>query len=117
MLLTLTGGGCILGGCAQKDNWDGQPDPNLAQRIMKRCVDLCPKLTGGRGVEHLSVVRHGVGLRPYRQGGPRVERERINGKWVVHNYGHGSYGYQTSYGTAQAAVKLIEEAVREKARL
>lgn len=31
------GGGCILGGCLQKDNWESQPDPNLAVRIMKRC--------------------------------------------------------------------------------
>lgn len=29
---------------------------------MKRAVDLCPSLTGGKGIEHLSIIRHGVRL-------------------------------------------------------
>ena len=111
------GGGTLLGGCYQKGNWDPHPDLNLALRIMKRAVDLCPALTNGRGIEHLSIVRHGVGLRPVRVGGTRIEKERINGAWVVHNYGHGGYGYQTSYGCSQAVVKLVEEVVRARPKL
>ncbi|KAI9827183.1 MAG: hypothetical protein M1832_005320 [Thelocarpon impressellum] len=106
------GGGTILGGSYQKNNWDPQPDPHLAARIMARAVALCPALTRGRGVEALDVVRHGVGLRPYRAGGIRLERETIGGVEVVHNYGHGGYGYQSSYGCAYAAVRLVEEALR-----
>ncbi|KAK4544917.1 hypothetical protein LTR36_003822 [Oleoguttula mirabilis] len=117
------GGGCILGGCMQKDRWESQPDPNLAIRIMKRCVELCPDLVPeGKGIEALDVVRHGVGLRPMRTGGIRVEREVISGLGgeevnVVHNYGHGGYGYQASYGASQAAERLVEEALQPKARL
>lgn len=117
------GGGCVLGGCLQKDNWESQVDPNLAIRIMKRCVELCPKLVPeGKGVEALSIVRHGVGLRPMRMGGIRVERGVVKGPdgkavSVVHNYGHGGYGYQTSYGAARAAERLVEEALGSKARL
>jgi hypothetical protein len=103
------GGGCILGGSFQQHNWESQPDPNLAVRIMKRCVDLCPDLTDGKGIEHLSIIRHGVGLRPLRAAGPRVERERIEGVDVVHQYGHGGYGYQASYGSAKEAVRLVKE--------
>ena len=110
-----------MGGCLQKNNWDSQPDPNLAVRIMKRCVELVPALTDGKGTEGLSIIRHGVGLRPMREGGPRVEKEKISGIWVVHQYGHGGYGYQSSYGSAKAAAQLVEkiakEAAREKARL
>jgi D-amino-acid oxidase len=84
---------------------------------MKRCVELQPELTGGKGVEALDIVRHGVGLRPMRNGGPRVEKERIDGVHVVHNYGHGGYGYQSSFGTAEEAVRLIAEALKEKAKL
>lgn len=62
-------------------------------------------------------MRHGVGLRPMRKGGPRVGKERIRGVWTVHNYGHGGYGYQASYGSADAAVCLVDEIVREKAKL
>ena len=84
---------------------------------MKRAVDLCPSLTGGKGIEHLSVIRHSVGLRPLRDGGPRLEKEKIADTWVVHNYGHGGYGYQCSYGCSQVAMKLIEEAVMARPRL
>jgi len=111
------GGGCILGGCLQVGNWESQPDPNLAIRIMKRCVDLCPALTGGKGIEHLCIIRHGVGLRPMREGGPRVEKEIIGGVWVVHQYGHGGYGYQASYGSANMTLKLVQECMSQKARL
>lgn len=111
------GGGTVLGGCYQKGNWESQPDPNLAIRIMKRCVEICPQLTGGRGIEHLDIIRHGVGLRPVREGGARVDKERIGGVWVVHNYGHGGAGYQSSYGCAQDVVKLVAEALSAKAQL
>lgn len=104
------GGGTIIGGSYQKGNWDGQPDPNLAIRIMKRAVEMCPELTNGKGIEHLDIIRHGVGLRPVREGGNRIEKEKINGVWVVHNYGAGGAGYQCSYGCAQAAVDLVDEA-------
>lgn len=112
------GGGCILGGCMQRHNWESQPDPNLANRIMKRCVELCPDLVQqGKGVEGLSIVRHGVGLRPMREGGIRVEMELINGVPVVHNYGHGGYGYQTSYGAAEAVNTLVEQTLQQRASL
>lgn len=104
------GGGCVLGGCLQAHNWESQPDPNLAVRIMKRAVQLCPQLVAeGQGIEGLSVIRHGVGLRPMRKGGPRVEEERVGKVRVVHNYGHGGYGYQTSYGAAEKVVGLVGE--------
>lgn len=86
-------------------------------RIMKRAVELCPALTGGKGIEHLDIIRQGVGLRPLRLDGVRLEKERINGVRVVHNYGHGGYGYQSSYGCAQVAVKLVEDALRDQAKL
>ncbi|ETN45548.1 uncharacterized protein HMPREF1541_09380 [Cyphellophora europaea CBS 101466] len=111
------GGGTILGGSYQKGNWESQVDPSLAVRIMKRAVGICPALTGGKGIEHLDIVRHGVGLRPVREGGTRIEKEKIEGVWVVHNYGAGGAGYQSSYGCAQAAVKLVEQALEAKSRL
>jgi len=32
--------------------------------------------------------------------------------WVVHNYGHGGYGYQSSYGCASRVVGLVGECLR-----
>ena len=89
------GGGTVLGGCLQAGSWESQPDPNLAVRIMKRAVELCPKLVPeGKGIEALSVIRHGVGLRPMRKGGIRVDKDSIvgpdgNAIKVVHSIGHG----------------------------
>ena len=51
-------------------------------------MELAPELTGGKGVEALDIVRHNVGLRPSRIGGPRVEVEDLSGVGlVIHNYG------------------------------
>lgn len=112
------GGGTILGGTYQKGNAESQVDPNQALRIMKRAVEICPALTGGKGIEALSVVRHGVGLRPVRTKGVRLEKEKVDGAgWVVHNYGHGGWGYQGSYGCSERVVELVDEVLRPKAKL
>ena len=117
------GGGTILGGCLQANNWESQPDPNLAIRIMKRCIEYNPQLVPeGKGIEALSIIRHGVGLRPMRNGGIRVELGHVQSRGgrkttLIHNYGHGGYGYQTSYGCANAVERLVLEAMQEKSKL
>ncbi|KAK1143720.1 D-amino acid oxidase [Aspergillus melleus] len=111
------GGGTILGGSYQQGDWNPQVDPNLAVRIMKRAVQMCPQLTDGEGIEKLDIIRHAVGLRPVRAGGTRIEKEKIGDTWVVHNYGAGGAGYQSSYGCAQDAVKLVSDALGRQARL
>ncbi|KAK9476884.1 hypothetical protein V1514DRAFT_310452 [Lipomyces japonicus] len=105
-IMSRPGGGTILGGSYQAGNWSGIVDPNLAQRIISRCTALCPELVQNGPVD---IIRHGVGLRPSRRGGPRVEFETIDGVGkVVHNYGAGGAGYQSSYGMADAVVKLVD---------
>ncbi|KAK3324556.1 D-amino-acid oxidase-like protein [Cercophora scortea] len=103
------GGGTVIGGTYQKGNWDGNPDWNTAVRIMQRAIELLPGLADGKGIEGLSIVRHGVGLRPGREGGVRIEKEVIDGTWVVHNYGHAGWGYQGSYGCAERVLELVDE--------
>lgn len=115
MMTRAAGGGTIIGGSYQKNQWDPLPDPNLAVRIMKRAVDLCPQLVKeGQGIEGLDIIRHGVGLRPLREGGTRIEAEKIDGVSVVHNYGHGGFGYQASYGCAAEAVRLVDDVLQRK---
>ncbi|KAH8698607.1 D-amino-acid oxidase [Talaromyces proteolyticus] len=111
------GGGTILGGCYQVGNWNAFPDPDLAESIKKGCLALYPELTQGKGVEELSVIRHGVGFRPLRPQGVRIETERVKGTLVVHNYGHGGWGYQSSYGSAAAVDLLVEREVKLNAKL
>lgn len=93
------GGGTILGGSYELGNFDSNPDPNVAARIMQRVVEACPELADNKGVKGLSVVRHAVGFWPHRVCGARVEKEQLNsGTWIIHNYGHDSWGYIASYG-------------------
>ncbi|KAH6876089.1 D-amino acid oxidase-like protein [Alternaria rosae] len=109
MMTRAVGGGTVLGGTMQSGNWESQPDPNIASRIMKRAVSISPELTDGKGPEYLDVIRHGVGLRPGREAGVRLEKERVDGVWVVHNYGHAGWGYQGSFGCAEEVVDLVGE--------
>lgn len=115
------GGGTVLGGTYQRGNWDSQPDPATALRIMQRSIGNAPELlrgTGKKDITGLDIVRHAVGFRPYREGGVRIEKERMaDGSWVVHNYGHSGWGYQGSYGSAEEAVGLVREVSRERAKL
>ncbi|PKX97409.1 FAD-dependent oxidoreductase [Aspergillus novofumigatus IBT 16806] len=117
MMTRAAGGGTVIGGSYQKNQWDPLPDPNLAVRIMKRAVALCPQLVKeGQGIEGLDIIRHGVGLRPLREGGTRIEAEKIEGVTVVHNYGHGGFGYQASYGCAAEAVRLVDDVLQRKSK-
>jgi D-amino-acid oxidase len=106
-------GGVILGGCRQKDNWDGEVDLDFAEVIKKRCCALVPEL--GKP-EELRVIKHGVGFRRKelslprvliesqadsitagREGGARIETEKINDRLVIHSYGAGGTGFQASW--------------------
>ncbi|KAH7121860.1 FAD dependent oxidoreductase [Dactylonectria estremocensis] len=101
-------GGIVLGGCREDGNWDGKVNPDFALEIMKRCCALAPEL--GRP-EDLKVIKHGVGLRPNRKGGPRIEVEKQSEGLVVHNYGASGAGYQASWGMAEHGVNLLMESL------
>ncbi|KAI1810109.1 FAD dependent oxidoreductase [Poronia punctata] len=103
------GGGTVLGGTYSKGEWESQPNANQAVRIMRRVIEMMPDITNGRGIDGFDIVRHAVGLRPYREGGVRIEKEKIGDTWVVHNYGHAGWGYQGSYGCAEDVVTLVDE--------
>jgi D-amino-acid oxidase len=51
------------------------------------------------------VIRTIAGLRPFRPSGFVVRGEKLDGKTVIHNYGHGGAGITLSWGTSQLAVE------------
>lgn len=113
LMTRAAGGGTVLGGTYQRGSWGAEPDPETEKRIIRRCLALSPALAQG-GVDSVKVIRSGVGLRPYREGGVRVEADLESlgdgGKsLLVHNYGHAGWGYQGSYGCAERVVQLIDE--------
>lgn len=60
------------------------------------------------------VVKETVGLRPFRKNGFRVEREELDSKTIVHNYGHGGSGWSLSWGTGNLAADLAQATGEKK---
>jgi hypothetical protein len=65
-------GTVLLGGTYQANDWDTSYDEITAQGIFARCAALEPSLLEK---DKVRVLSHNVGLRPAREGGPRVEAE------------------------------------------
>jgi D-amino-acid oxidase len=51
------------------------------------------------------IIRTVVGLRPYRPGGFVLQTTVVDGKPIIHNYGHGGAGITLSWGCAQLAAE------------
>lgn len=102
-------GGTIIGGCFLVDQWSNKEDKTITQRILGRAVRFIPQLIdpASGNPDHLEVVKVNVGLRPFREGGPRIERDKKR-SWLIHAYGAGGGGYQGSYGFAQEVAGLVK---------
>ncbi|SHH68297.1 FAD-dependent oxidoreductase [Streptomyces sp. 3214.6] len=94
-------GRLLLGGTAEDDAWSLEPDPKVAEAIVRRCAALRPEVAGAR------ILGHRVGLRPVRHA-VRLERAELpDGRPVVHHYGHGGAGVTVAWGCAQEAAELV----------
>lgn len=100
----------ILGGYLQKDDWTHDTFSEQTQSILQRTTALFPEILLknplGPNISDLEILRVAAGLRPSRHGGVRIEKEVVDGKLLIHNYGAGGYGYQSGLGMADKAVKL-----------
>ena len=95
---------CILGGTDDKDDWNLNVDEKQARKILDRCA----RLSGGaRGA---AVLEHMVGLRPCRDEGVRLDAERVSGRLIIHNYGHGGSGFTISWGCADEVLSELAKA-------
>ncbi|MET9119651.1 FAD-dependent oxidoreductase [Streptomyces longwoodensis] len=94
-------GRLLLGGTAEEDAWSTEPDPAVAEAIVRRCAALRPEVAGAR------VLEHRVGLRPARPA-VRLEHGTLpDGRPVVHHYGHGGAGVTVAWGCAEEAAGLV----------
>jgi glycine/D-amino acid oxidase-like deaminating enzyme len=55
------------------------------------------------------IIRATVGLRPHRPSGFVLRAEKLDGKTLIHNFGHGGAGMSLSWGTGQMAAELALE--------
>ena len=70
-----------------------------------RCAEVEPRFAGA------SVLEVQVGLRPEREEGVHLAVQEVDGAVCVHNVGHGGSGVSQSWGTAQAALALLDDAL------
>ncbi|GAA0565391.1 FAD-dependent oxidoreductase [Paractinoplanes ferrugineus] len=89
----------VLGGTFEAGRGDLEPDPAQAAAIVRRCTALVPELAGAR------VLAERIGLRPCRDGGPRVEIDPADPR-LIHAYGHGGAGMTLSWGCADEVANL-----------
>ena len=91
----------VLGGTAQRGDWD----PNIREKdteyILSKCEALWPEL------DRTKIVGQAVGLRPSRYE-VRLEQENIDSRTIIHNYGHGGAGVTLSWGCADEVVRLLK---------
>jgi D-amino-acid oxidase len=91
----------LLGGTAQEGDWDRQPRHEIAERILRDCYAVHPRLRGAR------IVAERVGLRPCRPE-VRLEAETLpGGRTLWHNYGHGGAGVTLSWGCAREITEAV----------
>jgi D-amino-acid oxidase len=89
----------VLGGTAEDHVYDTRIDAASAASIRAHCERLNPL------VSNAPARAHKVGIRPCRPS-VRLERERLDGMPVVHNYGHGGAGVTLSWGCADEVASL-----------
>jgi len=95
-------GHVVLGGTLVEDDDNLEPTPALAEEILRRCIEVEPRL------RQAQVRGHQVGLRPMRPS-VRLEAEQVSDARCVHNYGHGGSGVTLSWGCAREAAALLTD--------
>jgi D-amino-acid oxidase len=101
MYVVSRAGDCVLGGCdVTSDTFAASRDEAAA--ILRRCA-----VVEGCGDVRVNSVE--VGIRPIRDSGVCLRAMVVNGRTVVHNYGHGGAGFTLSWGCAQDVVAFVGE--------
>jgi len=94
---------CVLGSTAERGVESLAADEETTRSILARCRALEPRLAP----TPLGVA---VGLRPGRRE-IRLEREELDRRPLVHDYGHGGCGVTLSWACAEDATALVREAL------
>jgi D-amino-acid oxidase len=98
----------LLGGTNEEGNWDTDPKPEVAKRIVAGCAAIEPRLHG------VEILGHRVGLRPLRPE-VRLESEPFGSASPAglpqtvlwHNYGHGGAGISMAWGCAAEITRAV----------
>ena len=92
----------VLGGTAQIGDWGLDIREEDNEEILRKAEALWP------GLDRSKIVGYAVGLRPSRTE-VRLESEKVDGRLVIHNYGHGGAGVTLSWGCAEEVASLVAQ--------
>ncbi len=90
----------VLGGTAQINDWSMEIREEDTEDILIKCESLWPEL------DREKIIGVSVGLRPSRNE-VRLEKESIEEKIIIHNYGHGGSGVTLSWGCADEVIEIL----------
>lgn len=92
----------VCGGISIPDRWDTAADPDVTERILRRCRRVEPRLNDAEVIEVIT------GLRPDRPS-VRLQAEPLGPARCIHNYGHGGNGVTLSWGCARDVLSLAND--------
>jgi D-amino-acid oxidase len=107
------GGGTIVGGSKEIGDMEEKPRAEMREKLLRQSVKYFPDFV--KREDQFDIVKDNVGRRPYREGGLRLESEvLVDGRRrIIHAYGIGGRGYETSWGIAERVVELVDQRDRE----
>jgi D-amino-acid oxidase len=93
-------GGALLGGLGLTS----------VSRLLAQATQPTPDLLPTPDFSRDQVLRYVAGIRPYREKSIRLELEQIEGRVLIHNYGHGGAGITMAPGCAEEVARMLVEA-------
>ncbi|CAD6885819.1 unnamed protein product [Tilletia controversa] len=118
--LPFSDGTVVVGGTRVPNDVDPHPQDDVTDAILTHVLPIIPDLRKPDADptaplrEQVDIFAVGVGLRPSRKGGPRIERDSsgLDGAELVWCYGFGGTGYQSSWGSAFRVTEVLEPTLR-----
>lgn len=82
--------------------------------LIKLMPSDIPKIEEVPDFSQANVLKHAVGIRPYRKKKVRLERIEVGEKIIVHNYGYGGAGFTMAWGAAELAAEMAHSNARPR---
>ena len=85
----------------------------VREELLRNAAKMYPGIVNSKG--GFDVIKDIVGRRPAREGGMRLEVETLpNKRPVVHAYGIGGRGFETSWGIAEDVQRMVTETLGKR---
>ncbi|KAF3491381.1 FAD dependent oxidoreductase superfamily protein [Arthroderma uncinatum] len=106
-------GGTIVGGTKEVRDWNPTASLAVREELLQKGAKMYPGIVNSSG--GFDVIRDVVGRRPAREGGMRLEVETLPDKRsIVHAYGIGGRGFETSWGIAEDVQRMVTESMEKR---